>query len=315
LFLSTVSSRKDSRSLEKRSLEDPQLDSRLRLTTDWYKALNNLISVALANVLLNGDYSYLMNPLPTPNVRHQPLGSRTILCNRQFNFDDPQRFEGVLQRVYNSGILRIGVSSFVNLSRTEFNATGTPQGFLFDLSNALTNEMGFILDKSIRAEFIEFYTTSFFDNMTAILANDTVDTVIGVTFTMPRSLRTDFTCRYFSDYSSFYAYRDPHASLPRGFRQNPNIGILQWNSPLIRVATLAGSIYEEAVRHYLPNAVRVYFPNMTTAFESVGRTTDIFLAEFEAIAIYAPQEYERIGLTEFYKVSIGGGIGFATAKK
>lgn len=273
---------------------------------DWYKALNNLISVAAHNILVTGEFLALY---PFSSLARLPEKNN---CNRELNFDPtkPGDFGGVLDEVYSTGIFKIGVTSLLSLPYFS-NATGQPTGFFFDLGNSVANEMGFILKKTIKAQFVTFLTTDYFNNVTQTLASGRVHAIVGVSFLIPRTLRTDYSCWY-ETASPFAVYRDQTYPLPAGFTLPTTLS--GWNSPLIKVATLAGSIFATAAQKYLPNVQFVNFPTMNAAYDSVGVTTDIVFSITGETEGYNEAHGMRLTIQPNTLVTYGGGNAFATHK-
>lgn len=304
LFCSVALSRNVKREVAPAALAPRNAEG--RTDVDWYKALNNLISVASHNLLVSGEFLALY---PFSSLLRVPEKNS---CNRELNFDptETHKFRGPLEEIYETGVFKIGVSSVVSLPYFS-NSTGSPIGFFFDLGNSMANEMGFILKRTLRAEFHIFPTTNFFANATQALANGKAHAIIGMSYLVPRTLLTDYSCWYETP-SPFAVYRDETYPLPSGFTLPTTIS--GWNNPQIKVATLLGSIFETAARRYLPNCQFVGFPTMNDAYDSVGVSTDIVFSIIGETEGYNEAHGMRLTIQPNTIVTYGGGNAFATHK-
>lgn len=273
---------------------------------DWYKNLNNLISVAAHNLLVSGEF---LAVYPFSSLARVPEKNS---CNRELNFDPlkPEKFKNPLKNIYNTGIIKIGVTSLLSLPYFS-NATGTPQGFFYDLGNSLANEIAFILRRTLKAKFVTFQTSDFFGNATKTLATGAADTIIGMSYLVPRTLATDYSCWYEGP-SPFAVYRDLNRPLPTGFTQPTTLS--GWNDARVKVATLAGSIFETAAKKFLPNAQFVNFPTMNAAYDSVGVSTDIVFSITGETDGYNEAHGLRLTIQPNTLTTYGGGNAFATHK-
>jgi len=305
LFVAISEARSVRKTLETRAVqssdddEDPEVD--------WYKLWNNLLSVASYNVRVSGEFLALY---PFSNLdRVMEKNS----CNRELGFDPskPEKFKNPLKKIYQTGKFKIGVTSLLS-SPYLVNTTGVLSGFFFDLGNSVANEIGFILKRTMKAEFVRFQTTNFFANATQALASGAADTIIGMSYLVPRTLGTDYSCWYEGP-SPFAVYRDETRPLPAGFSLPSNLA--GWNSPLIKMATLGGSIFETAARRYLPTVQFLNFPTMNDAYSSVGVTTDIVFSITGETDTYNEEHGLRLKIQQNTLTSYGGGNAFATHRK
>jgi len=271
---------------------------------DWYKLWNNLLSVAAHNLLVSGEF---LAVYPFSSLARVPEKNS---CNRELGFDPskPEKFKNPVKRIYLTGKFKIGVTSLLSLPYFS-NATGSPTGFFFDLGNSMANEIGFILRRTMKAQFTTFQTTNFFVNATGALASGQADTIIGMSYLVPRSILTDYSCWYEGP-SPFAVYRDQTRPLPAGFTLPTTLS--GWNNPQIKVATLGGSIFETAAKRFLPTAQFVNFPTMNAAYDSVGVSTDIVFSITGETDGYNEAHGLRLTQQPGTLISYGGGNAFAT---
>jgi len=286
-----------------RALESDDDDD---VEVDWYKLLNNLISVAAHNLLVSGEFLALYPFLSLARVPEKNS------CNRELNFDPskPEKFKNPLKSIYQTGVIKIGVATIVSLPY--FSNASHPEGFFYDLGNSLANEIGFILKRTMKAQFVGFLATSFFENATQALASGAAHTIIGMSYLVPRTLKTDYSCWYEGP-SPFAVYRDETRPLPAGFTLPTSLA--GWNSNLIKIATLGGSIFETAARKFFPSAQFVTFPSMNAAFDSVGVTTDISFSITGETEGYNEAHGMRLKIQNGTLIEYGGGNAFATHRK
>jgi len=293
------------RSAEK--VENSSDDDDEDIPVDWYKNLNNLLSVGAHNLLVSGEFLALY---PFSSLARLPEKNT---CNRELHFDptSPEKFKNPLKKIYNSGYIKIGVASVLSLPYYS-NSTGSPTGFFFDLANSLANEISFILRRTIKAKFVTFYASPFFDGALSVLANNTVDTIIGMSYLVSRTPFIDYSCWYETP-SPFAVYRDTTRPLPTGFPQPTTLS--GWNSNQIKVATLIGTIFETAARKYLPNAQFFGFPTMNDAYNATGNVTDIVFSITGETEGYNEAHGLRLTVQPNTLVLFGGGNAFGTYKQ
>jgi len=273
------------------------------------KQLNNVISVAIRNGRNAGDFKTIepSQILPPPTMTK---------CVRELNEVDvskPSSFQGALARVYNTGVLRIGVTTINDPSVFFINeTTGVAQGYNADVGRLVTNHMGLILDKEIRPSFVVYNFTSFFSDTLLFLKNSgEVDTVLDCRFLPARIPFADFTCDY-SDSYSFAVFRYAFTALPAGVPPPSRLNDL--NRHEIRVAVVPGTSYEAAVKKFLPLAQIVYFNKDKDAFDAVGKAADITFYELDNVAVYNQQNANQLVLVKGTELQILGGQSFITMK-
>jgi len=278
-------------------------------TNGGNKQLNTVISVAIRDGRNSDDFRTIE---PPQNI----LPPTMTKCVRELNEVDvsnPSSFQGALARVYNTGVLRIGVTTINEPSVFFINeTTGVAQGYNVDVGWLVTNHMGLILGKEIRPSFVVYNVTSFFRDTLQLLKNSgTVDTVLDVTFLSSRVHSTDFSCAY-SDSNSYAAFRDAYMALPAGVPTPSKIDDL--NRPEIRVAVVRDTSYEAAVDRYLPLAEKLYFTNDLSLLDAVGTVVDIAFYELDNVAMYNKVHNNRLAMFEGTQVHFAGGLSFITVK-
>lgn len=278
-------------------------------------ALNNVISMAIGNAIQSGDFK-------TVQLTSTDLSAAANSCRRRsytVNLANPSSFPGKLRSVYDSGVIRIGVSSIHNSSAFFSFDNNEGSGYLADVSRIMVSHLSLIIGKNIQPEFVPYNVESdFFEESIALLGGanaNSVDTIIDVTYLVSRLNRTDFTCAYEAAIP-FAVFRNENSPLPPALGATPPSTLEAWNNAAVRVATVRGSVYAAAADKYLPLAQKVFFSSSSEAFEAVGTQADITFYDIASLAVFNSTRNNATALTvqPGTEILFAGGTGFITHK-